>query len=336
MSRHVVTLFKTQTSRSNTYLGHECTPYIFYCISSTVPCGYTGGVQDMKVGDHSCGFGCPTQNICLKPDRSEAYIGNSSKGHDPLITIVWDVKPPNLRCIYDLDHIDTPSQINALKRLFPHDQLDHVMRAFCTGTSNECPTAEKPCSKLKSTDEIGSMCREWINTLSTDEMRDSVRREYCLTHNTSDCRCINRVNQPDFIELRNGMDAQTLASTRCWYKPCEDNANILLDVEQKQVCTANICQNIINAHAKGNINISNNTSSLNCSFTNQQLAEANKERDKILHPQKHPSKDDKHPSKDDKHPTINWGDWIIKYKFIGIVCGLILGIALLLLIKRSK
>ena len=270
MSRHVITLFKTQTSRATTYVSHECSEYYFYCITPSIPCGHSDGIQDMKVGDHDCGWGCPTQNICLKPDRTEADIGKSSKGQDPLIHILWDVNPPNIKCVYDIDRIDTQSQINALKRLFPNEQINHVMRAFCSQTSDSCVDM-KTCSRLKSVDDSGVICREWMDSLQSDEMRDSIKREYCMRIDTPDCKCINRIKQTDFNQLTNGMDAKTLESARCWYKPCESNTNLLLDIEQKRECIANVCENIINAHAQGNIDISNNTNSLSCSFTKEQL-----------------------------------------------------------------
>jgi hypothetical protein len=308
MARHVITLFKEQKSRSSTYLGHGCSEYIFYCIEPTVPCGYTGGVRDLKVGDHSCGWGCSTQNICLKPDIAEAYIGKSSRGLDPLISILWDVQPPNLRCVYDLDRIDTVSQINTLKRLFPNEQVNHIMRAFCTQKSTKCPDSRSECSKLKSLDESGSICREWLSNLPSEEARDSVRREYCIHNNTEDCKCINRTKYADYTSIENGMFPQLSSSSRCWYKPCEDNSNLLLEMEQKQECIANVCQTIIEAHAQGNININNNTSSLNCSFTKQQLTDANAERDAKLNPQ--PPK----PSQ----PTTSFSIWefVSKYKII--------------------
>jgi len=313
MSSHVVTLFKTQVSRSSTYLGHECEPNVFYCVDRTVPCGYTGSIQDMIVGEHSCGWGCLPQNVCLRPDKSEAYIGLSSNGRDPLVVLTWDVTPPNLKCVYNLNNIDTLSQINALKRLFPPDQFNHAIRSFCTKPSNNCPSDLNSCSRLKAADEFGSICREWMSSLSSDNMRDSVKREYCLTHDTDDCKCINRAKQPDFIALRNGMDAQTLESTRCWYKPCETNSNLLLDIEQKQECVANVCQNIINAHARGNIDIRNNTSSLNCSFTKQEMDKANAVRDKILNPPK-PQPD----IKPDYKPSSSWLN--VSIKVSGLIC----------------
>lgn len=327
MARHVITLFKEQKSRSTTYLGHDCSAYIFYCITPTVPCGYTGGVQDMKIDDHSCGWGCPTQNVCLKPDRAEADIGKSSRGQDPLLSILWDVRPPNLRCLYDLDKIDTPSQINALRRLFPSEQVNHVMRAFCTQKSTKCPDNRSECSRLKALDEAGSMCREWLATLPSDESRDSVRREYCIHYDTDDCKCINRAKHSDFNDLRNGMDARLLSSTRCWYKPCEDNSNLLLDIEQKQECIANVCQNIIEAHAQGNINISNNTSSLSCSFSRKQLADAEAEREAKLNPPV--------PSPGPAPaPNFSILEFVEKYKIV--VIGMVLFIVLLILYRFSS
>ena len=282
MAKHVITLFKVQTSKKE-YLRAACSPFMFSCWH-TVACRTTGGIRDPKLRDFSCGIACPTQNVCLMPDTAEVYIGTSSKGLDPLINVVWDLTPPNIKCSYDLDNIDTPAQINALKRLFPNEQVAHVMRAFCTKKSTNCQNGRSTCSMLNDVSEAGSMCREWLGSLPSDAARDSVRREYCYYNDTDDCKCINRTQHADFNDLRAGMDARLLSSTRCWYKPCEDNSNLLLDVEQKQECIANVCQNIIDAHAQGNIDISNNTSSLNCTFTRQQLEEANAKRQANLKP----------------------------------------------------
>lgn len=265
MQRHLITLFKTQTSTSSTYVEANCISSLFYC-SHTLQCGYTEGVQDPVVGSVPCGFGCPPQNICLKPDRAEAFIGLSSNGEDPLIHICWNVRPPNLRCVYDVDKINTASQINTLMRLYSEIQITHLMRAFCTQPISTCPNGMNKCSRLLSTDESGEMCREWMERLPSDSYRDSVMREYCLFNNTDDCRCINRTKHDEFNNVQGEMNAITLASTRCWYKPCQDNNNLLLNVEQKQECNANICQSIIDAHAQGNVNIEGNKSSINCNF----------------------------------------------------------------------
>lgn len=274
MSNHIITLFKVQKSRASTYVSHDCSSYFFYCVEPTVPCGHTGGVQDQKIGDHSCGLGCPVQNTCLRPDRAEAYIGLSSKGVDPLLLLRWDKTPPNLLCVYDVNHIDTPAQINALKNLFPASQLNHIMRAFCVHqVARNCPAGMRYCSRIKSKNEGGLLCREWMNTLSSNTERDSVKREYCLYNNTDDCKCINRTKNEDFKQLK--LDGTTLASAHCWYKPCEDNDNLLLEEENKAICTAQVCQSIINAQARGNIDISKNLSSLNCNFSKEDRERAN-------------------------------------------------------------
>lgn len=218
---------------------------------------------------------CPDQLYCLKPDREEeAYIGLSSTGVDPLIHFGWDKEPPDLVCVYDANHIDTDNQLNNLEKLFSANQFNHAMRLLCTSKSGSiCKDENKTCSLFKSLDGTGRRCQEWLDTITVSDTRDSIRREYCLQHDTDDCSCINRTKRKDFNDLKNGMDPSTLASSRCWYKPCDDNDNILLDVDQMHTCNPNICQNIINAHANGSINIANNTSSLSCNFTQDQLSQ---------------------------------------------------------------
>lgn len=267
MSNQII-LFKRQESRKNIYIGHDCAS-LTECFL-TVPCKLRNDVRDPIVSRRKCAF-CPDQFYCLEPDReTEAFIGLSSRGVDPLISFGWDMEPPNLICIYDADHIDTDSQLNNLHKLFSLDQYNHAMRSLCTNKrGSKCNDEKKTCSLFKSLDNIGSRCQEWLDTV---ESKDSIRREYCLRFDTDDCSCINRTKRKDFNELKNGMDATTIASSKCWYKPCEDNDNLLLDIEQKNTCNPNICQNIINAHANGNINIANNTSSISCNFTKQQIA----------------------------------------------------------------
>jgi hypothetical protein len=270
MSSDII-LFKTQQSRKTVY-SHECAPWTSYCYE-TVPCRITYGIRDPTLDTKTCAVGlCPPQLQCLKPDKTEAYIGLSSQGVDPLVHFGWDIKPPDLVCIYDADHIDTDAQLNNLKKLFQPNQLNHAMRLLCTDKPGSiCKDAKKTCSRFKSFDSIGRRCQEWLDTVTISEVKDSIRREYCLHFDTDDCSCINRTKRQDFNTLKNGMDATTIASSKCWYKPCDDNDNILLDVDQQNICNPTICQNIINAHANGSINIENNTSSLSCNFTKQQI-----------------------------------------------------------------
>lgn len=270
MTNNII-LFKTQASTKTVY-SHECASLTSYCYE-TLPCAMTYGIRDPAVDSKTCAAGlCPSQLYCLKPDRTEAYIGLSSRGVDPLVHFGWDIKPPDLVCIYDPDHIDTDNQLNALHRLFPMNQINHAMRLLCTDKPGTlCKDANKTCSRLKSFDRIGRRCQEWLDTVTIPEVKDSIRREYCLHFDTDDCTCINRTKRKDFNDLKNGMDATTLASSKCWYKPCEDNDNILLDVDQANVCNPSICQNIINAHSNGSINIANNTNSLSCNFTKEEI-----------------------------------------------------------------
>ena len=324
MARHVIVLFKKQESRKTTYPGYDCYNGLFYCIDETVPCRYTDGIQDPVVGTVNCALGCPAQNLCLKPDPAEGDIGLSSYGLDPLLNISWDIVPYNIKCFYDLDRIDTESQINAIKNKFPAEQFNHIMRAFCVQKSTSCLLGRPECSRLTAVDTSGEMCREWLSK-QDNGFQDSVKREYCIKNNTDDCKCINRSRQSDFNELKNGMNAQTLSSSRCWYKPCDDNSNILLDSEQKQSCQANVCQNIIEAHANGNIDINNNTSSLNCNFTSKEIEAANEARKSKL---SKPS-----PTNTTKNTTPYFISFLSDNKVI-IVIVIVIFIVITLLLKR--
>ena len=128
------------------------------------------------------------------------------------------------------------------------------------------------------------------------------------------------------------MNANTISSARCWFKPCEDNSNLLLDVEQKQECVSNICQTIIEAHAQGNININDNTSSLSCSFTKNQLADANAKREELLNP-----KQPKPPATTPENPYFNlFLDFVKNNKTIiaAVAVGIVLLVVIIKILKR--
>lgn len=266
MSQHRLTTRKVQTSKTPTYVSHDCDPYIFYCYD-TVPCGYTGGVQDMEVGKSGCPRLCPDQNVCLKPDRQECSIGLDSKGQDPLLVVTWDERAPNLRCVYDLDRIDRADQLRVFDAKFDTDaSVNSLMGAFCgKHVSAHCADGLKgECSRYLSLDEEGKLCREWLASRPRDG-QDAAMRDYCLNNDTLDCKCINRTNDPDYIRLKS---LGNYFSDNCWFKPCSNSESIYLvpnRVSSAQ-CATNVCQQIIDAHAEGKIDITGNVNQINCNF----------------------------------------------------------------------
>lgn len=268
MSNHILIGRKVQQSGNKTYVSHECDPWVFYCYN-TVPCGYTGGVQDLKIGESACPRLCPNQNICLQPDREECTIGLSSTGKDPLLSVTWDERAPNLKCIYDLNNIDTADQLRVYNTKFPTTQnLNTIMSAFCgeKHVSTTCATGlNEQCSRFLARDEEGRLCRDWLATLSNDR-QDMVMRDYCLSNDTIDCKCINRSTDSEYNKLKS---IGNYFSDNCWYKPCTNSSSIYLVPTNlsSKTCATNVCQQIIEAHTNGNIDIEGNTTQIDCTFS---------------------------------------------------------------------
>src|SRR5579864_3712283 len=264
---HYVMARKRQTSQHPTYLAHECESNPFYCLS-TIPCRVRDGVRDLAVDTISCGiFGeCPQQNVCLQPDVLECTIGRDSKGNDPLLAIQWDERAPNLKCTYNLDYIDRVDQLNVYMDKFDEQHKNTLYSAFC-GKRVDSPCPSKlagGCSRFLALDETGNACRRWMSTLPRDT-QDAVMRDYCLRNDTIDCKCINRTSDPDYERVK---DLNNYFTDNCWYKPCANSENVYLVPNRlsENACATNVCQQIIDAHAKGQIEITGNTNNINCNF----------------------------------------------------------------------
>jgi Pox virus entry-fusion-complex G9/A16 len=226
------------------------------------------GVSDLRIGDVSCGiFGeCPYQSMCVAPDRLECFIGLDSKGRDPLNSIQWDGRAPNLKCTFDLDKIDRADQLAVYMEKFNAQHSNTLLSAFCTKQiSGPCPKGlESGCSKLLATNENGRVCRQWLSSLPRDT-QDATMRDYCLRNDTNDCKCINRTTDPEYDRVK---ELNNYFTDNCWYKPCANSENIYLVPNRlsENTCAVNVCQQIIDAHAKGTIEISGNVNNINCNF----------------------------------------------------------------------
>lgn len=263
--RHVLISRKIQTSQTPTYNSHECYPNVWYCYD-TVPCGYTGGVRDLEIGKSSCGWQCPEQNVCLKPDREECAIGLDSKGNDPLFDVQWDEKAPKLKCVYDLDNIDRIDQIEVYKSKFPNNHnVDTMIGSFCGKRASACSDGLKgECSGYLSSGDKGDMCRLWLADQSVSR-QDALMRDYCLHNDTEDCKCIRRNEDPAYNKIK---ALGNYFSDNCWYKPCSNSETIYLVPNKVSdgTCATNVCQQIIDAHAEGEVDITNNVNKINCTF----------------------------------------------------------------------
>jgi hypothetical protein len=257
-------LSKLQESRKSTYQSHECSQYLLWYYPQT-DCGTTDGIDDPTVGQAYCGITHPEQNICLKPDRHECFIGYNAIGINPLETITWDQTAPQIKCVYNTDFIDTIEQLKSFKSKWPLDEYNNLMKIFCnTKTSRYCARGiNGACSKYNSLDKKGSYCKTWLSELSP-EQHDEVISEFCLANDTDDCKCLNRSQDEKYTEMKTHLKPY---SDNCWFKPCANAQSYFLvpkDLSNKD-CPSTLCENIIDVlHTNGNVDISGNSSNVNC------------------------------------------------------------------------
>jgi hypothetical protein len=99
-------------------------------------------MDDWEYGHEACCFTCPNKRQCAKPDLTECNIGSDSHKRDPLKKISWNGKGPNVKCIFDIDKINTMDQIDQFKPLFTtitkkfEDDKDYDGYIWHVNTSN--------------------------------------------------------------------------------------------------------------------------------------------------------------------------------------------------------
>lgn len=222
-------------------------------------CNLTNGIRDWQLGKVSCcgGF-CTAQPVCASPSSANCDIGNSSTNQTPLLNVEWNGYPPNILCHFDASKIDTPAQIQKFMSKFGED--DSLLDYYCTRQVGTCPNEWSSCSRLKSIGEDGNVCRQWFETQPFG-IQDSTIQDYCLKHNSNDCKCVNRSKQPSYIQLKRSQSI----NDGCWYVPCADSANYLVPTHlQNPTCPNQICQTVIDVAEANSVNIDNIKSDIVC------------------------------------------------------------------------
>ena len=197
MGEHVVGRI-VQTSQKHQYQPGDCRCFHCSAFSARVPCHKTHNIGDWEIGtDSCCGGFCTSQPRCAHPDRDECEIGRSSKGKDPLIYYGWDKQAPNLKCIYNLDKIDTRAQVLAYKDKFGEN--NDIEAKYCTQKITTCPKGMKECSRLKSIGEGGNECRMWFERQPThiqNERNNQQGRQQRVSGQRSTCTCMLSLSHP--------------------------------------------------------------------------------------------------------------------------------------------
>jgi hypothetical protein len=263
--------FTVQKSTKTSYdTGQPCG--CGYCFWSTtkIPCGQTDLKDDWNFGFENCCLPfCPDKQKCAKPDGTECSIGLDSHKRDPLSHVTWNGKGPNLQCIFDVNKINTLSQIDNFRQKFgTHRDYNSIISNYCQQSSDTCvidPDTGKnmtKCSRLKSTGKDGELCRSWFNQ-QPKATQDTLVQNYCAVNNTPDCKCVNRSLNEVYRNLKVGK----AINDGCWFTPCANPQSYLQTTEvENPSCPNNFCDVIYNIIKDRDVSIDSVKNDVNCVF----------------------------------------------------------------------
>jgi hypothetical protein len=230
-------------------------------------CLSTNGIQDWQIpndpDEKCCGGFCRNQPVCTHPDKDECFIGLSSSNDNPLIDYGWDRKAPMLKCVYDLDKINTRVQLNAFNNKFGVD--NDVEARYCTQKVNTCPNKMVECSRLLSIGEGGDMCRSWFENQPVS-MKDATIQNYCLRNDTEDCKCVNRFNKQSYLSMKGAKGI----NDGCWYIPCSNKSNYLVPSHlQNPKCPDKMCEILFQFGQTQKVSFDDVKNDVTCDFNSQ-------------------------------------------------------------------
>ena len=224
-------------------------------------CNINNGKQDPTIGwRQCCGGFCTSQPICEIANPVACNIGKSSKNQDPVIRAAWEGDYPNIKCVYDLDKIDTLAQTR--KFTSEYGINNDVIAKTCLQPVTNCANGLKECSRVKSLEDGSDYCRLWFENLPA-QTQDAYMESYCTRHTTQDCDCVLRSNK-DSYNLLKGMHSY---NDGCWWLSCSDNLKYFVPSDlRKPTCPTNICQVIIDVANAEHVNIDDIKNDIVCNF----------------------------------------------------------------------
>lgn len=319
MGEHIIGRLK-QTNKQHQYQPGKDVCSCFHCsiFTDERPCNFTDGIKDWQLLESEenkdenalksgcCGGLCRHQPVCVQPDREECDIGLDLNKKDPLISIGWDGSAPKLKCVYNLDNINTRSQVSRFTDKFGMN--DDVEMKYCTQNVTTCPNNMKSCSRLKSTGEGGDECRKWFES-KPKNVQDATIQNYCLRNNTEDCKCVNRSKNDAYIASKGSY----VFSDGCWFVPCSNKSGQYLIPSNliNPDCPNNVCTQVLEFVKTGNVSIDNLKNNIMCDFKAQQT-----------------------PLNDKSIVTAGFGSFVNKYRYQIIFIFVIVVFLLFVLIKK--
>lgn len=197
--------------------------------------------NDWRVAMQSCCNDlCPSQPFCVPLNKKECDIGLDSKGNNPVKLVEWNQNPPNIKCVYDSQYVNTDQQVvNFITKLGYNDQL--MTQKCLEQTTFKCPDGMDKCSLFNSSSDMGVLCRDWLSIkpkLNQEKLLDI----YCLSNDSpSECDCIHREKNPLYASVQSKLNGDGY----CWYKAClQPQALKPLDQECPQECNQTMIQQL--------------------------------------------------------------------------------------------
>lgn len=236
----------------------------------TKPCETTNNIPDWKISMQECGAFTANQPTCASLDFADCKVGLNDSKQDPLLKMAWNEEAPNISCTYDPLKMTSLNVIENYKSKFGEtEDYDTMMTNFCSGLGKKCitdPTTGKPftiCSKLKSGDNEGDVCRMWFNKKNLD-IQDTTVTNYCFKHETApDCKCLNRLQDQSYKTVKK----HSTFNDGCWYPPCVGQSAYLVTSDlKKPTCPSNLCQIVFEELQNKDVNINDVKNSINCDF----------------------------------------------------------------------
>ena len=224
-----------------------CQCWLCSISTSVAECKQTDGVQDPKIGlETCCGGFCPSRAICGKPDLNACTVGQRYRPGNPIRAdyVNWDKehKAPYVQCWYNIDSFKTIDDINIFYQETENKKNRDIL--MC-----------KLCAQ-----NWDGQCDIWYDKFPEKEGYSLFLCEQNPTFRK--CKCIRRAtDDPNYIRWK----SHTPFPDGCWYVPCNDETQFIPENIKKQNsnCPLNVCEILIDAQAKGNIDLDNNIISCN-------------------------------------------------------------------------
>ncbi|AOC55158.1 myristylated membrane protein [Lymphocystis disease virus 3] len=252
-----VTGFTLQKDKSGLKITGPCTCGSCSAFTTRRTCAENESLIDYA---SCCGGLCTSQPLCLPVSKKDCYIGKSSKGEDPLLSVA-KISANGIKCKYDLSKLDTTDQVTNYFDKF--GKSDVVAENYCMKPNkNNLARASDP-----STDK---WCSVWLNQASP-VIKTVAVNNYCKKYkDSSDCKCVNRAIDPLYQKIKSSKNF----SDACWYIPCAADPTQLKSSDlEKPICPTSYCQSIVQVMQARDVSVKDVSGKINCDFTNYSKSE---------------------------------------------------------------